>query len=170
VTAACTRRLCAALAALAALAGCAGVTSIQKTHPLIATGATLEKTRVYFMRPDPGFQGVMDFPLAVVLGGTELMKLAKGSYTLLTLESGSAALKLEYYAVAGPSNRMTSVSTTAQLHLAPGRTEYLVFELVSRGAPSGPSFVPRQVSRERALDLAQGLLPVGGAIADPLVR
>jgi hypothetical protein len=164
-----TRTLCAALI-LAALAGCTGMTSVRNTHPLIATGATLEKTRVYFIRPDPGFQGVMDFPLTVVLGGSELMKLAKGSYTVLTLESGSAAMKLEYYAVAGPSNRMTSVSTTAELHLAPGQTEYLVFELASRGTLSGPVFVPRLVPRERALDLAQGLLPVAGAIADPLVK
>jgi hypothetical protein len=163
------RRFCALLA-LAAFAGCAGTTSVQKTHPLIATAATLERTRVYFIRPDPGFQGVMDFPLTIKLGGTELMKLAKDTYTLLTLESGSAVMRLEYYAVAGPSNRMTSVSTTAQVSFAPGRTEYLVFELVSRDAPSGPAFVPRKVSRERALEIAQGLLPVGGAIADPLTR
>lgn len=169
MTGACLHRLCAALAA-AMLAGCVGTTSIQKTHPLIATGATLEKTRVYFIRPDPGFQGVMDFPLTVVLGGTELMKLAKNTYTLLTLESGRVAMKLEYYAVAGPSNRMTSVSTTAEADFAPGRTDYLVFERVDRGFLSGPSFVPRQVSRERALDLAQGLLPVGAAIAEPLVK
>jgi hypothetical protein len=169
VTAGRTRLLCAALA-LAALAGCAGTTSIQGTHPLIATAATHDRTRVYFIRPDPGFQGVMDFPLTVVLGGAELMKLAKDSYTLLTLESGGVALKLEYFAVAGPSNRMTSVSTSAELSLVPGKTEYLVFELAPRDAASGPGFVPRLVSRERALDLAQGLLPVGAAIADPLVK
>lgn len=169
MTAARTRGLCAALA-LAALAACAGTTSVQRMHPLIATGATQDRTRVYFIRPDPGFKGVMDFPLTVVLGGAELMKLAKDTYTLLTLESGSAALKLEYYAVAGPSNRMTSVSTSAELSLVPGKTEYLVFELATRGALSGSAFVPRRVSRERALDLAQGLLPVGAAIADPLVK
>jgi hypothetical protein len=163
------RRIRAALL-LAALAGCAGTTSVQKTHPLIATAATLEKTRVYFIRPDPGFQGVMDFPLTINLGGAELMKLAKDTYTLVTLESGSAVMRLEYYAMAGPSNRMTSVSTTAQVSFAPGQTEYLVLEPVSRDAPSGPAFVPRKVSRERALDLAQGLLPVGGAIADPLTK
>lgn len=163
------RRLCAVLV-LGALAGCAGTTSIQRSNPFIAGSAAADAAKVYFIRPDPGFNGVMDFPLTISLGGTGLMKLAKGTYTLLPLKAGSTDMKMEYYTVVGPSNLMTSASTTARLSFAAGATQYLLFEQVSRGGLSGSAFVPHQVSRGEALDAAQGLLPVGGAIADPLVK
>lgn len=155
---------------VASVAGCGGSTSVHPTHPLIAAGGAVERTKVYFIRPDPGFRGVMDMPVTISLGGAELLTLAKGQYTLIPLASGSAEMKVESYTVAGPSNRMTPVSTTTQLTFSPRGTQYLVFELVPRGWLAGSVFLPHQVSRDRALDTVRGLTPVGMAIDEPISK
>jgi hypothetical protein len=153
---------------VASVTGCAGTTSLQEKHPLIASGTAAENTKVYFIRPDPGFRGVMDRPVTISLGGAELLGLAKGQYALLQLRSGNAEMKVDSYTVAGPANTLTPVSTTAQLALPPGSTLYLVFELVSRGPLAGSAFVPRSVSKDRALETARGLIPIGMAAGEPI--
>lgn len=160
---------CTALV-VASITGCAGSTSVQSTHPLIATGAVVERAKVYFIRPDLGFRGVMDMSLTISFEGAELLTLAKGQYTLIPLASGSADMKVESYTVVGPSNTMTPVSTTTQLTFSPGGTYYLVFELIPRGGLEGSVFVPNEVSRDRALDTVRGLRPVGMAIDDPISK
>ena len=50
------------------LSGCAGTTSVQQSHTLMASAGTSEAAKVYFLRPDPGFRGVMDKPLTISLG------------------------------------------------------------------------------------------------------
>ena len=157
-----------AVLTVASVAGCAGTTSLQESHPLIVPGSAAEKTKVYFIRPDPGFRGVMDRPVTISLGGAELLGLAKGQYTLLHLRSGNVEMKVDSYTVAGTSNTLTPVSTTAQLTLPPGSTLYLVFELVPRGPLAGSVFVPRSVSRDRALETARGLSPIGMAASEPI--
>ena len=152
----------------AVIAACAGTTSIQTSHPLLATDATSEKSMVYFIRPDPGFRGVMDRPLTINLGGKELLSLSKGQYTLLPLTPGNADLKVHSHTVVGTSNTMTPVSTTTQLTFPARETIYLVFEIIPQGGLSGSVFVPRRVSRERALEATHGLVPIGMAIKEPL--
>jgi len=61
-----------------------------------------------------------------------------------------------------------SVSSTFPLALSPGRAQYLVFDLVSRGLGSGSTFIPRQVPRDRAVEVAKALSPVGAAVGEPL--
>lgn len=157
-----------AILTVATVAGCAGTTSLQEKHPQIASGNDIEATKVYFIRPDPGFNGIMDRPVTISLSGSELLKLAKGQYTLLNLKSGNAEIKVDSYTVAGPSNTMTPVSTTAQMDFPSGSTLYLVFELVSRGPLNGSAFVPFSVSRDHALEVIQGLSPIGMAVNDPI--
>ncbi|HEY7639423.1 MAG TPA: hypothetical protein VH814_06835 [Steroidobacteraceae bacterium] len=149
------------------LCGCAGTTAVQQTHPLIAAEGA-EKTQVYFIRPDPGFLGMNDRPAHISLGGSALLDLAKGQYTVLSLRPGSAEMKIESYTVAGPQNTITGVSTTRQLTLAAGTTQYLLFELVPQGGLSGYVVAARDVSREQALALSRGLNPIGAAIQAPL--
>lgn len=155
---------------LASLSACGGSTAIQPSHPLIAAKGNAESAKVYFIRPDPGFRGVMDMPLTISLAGAELLKLAKGQYTLVPLVAGSAELKIESYTVAGPTNTLTPVSTTTQLTFSAGTTHYVVFELVPRGGLSGSVFLPQQVSKDRALESVQRLTAVGAAIGEPISR
>ncbi|MGE3162977.1 MAG: hypothetical protein AB7K53_13180 [Burkholderiales bacterium] len=150
------------------LSGCAGTTSVQQSHPLMASAGTPDGAKVYFLRPDPGFRGVMDKPLTISLGGSEILALAKGQYTLLLLKPGTSQMKLDFHTVAGPSNTMTPVSATFPLTLSPGGTQYLVFDLVPRGLGAGSTFIPRQVPRDRAIELAKGLSAVGAAVGEPL--
>jgi hypothetical protein len=160
---------CGCVAIFAAwLSGCVGTTTVKDDHPLIASASALESTKVYFIRPDPGFRGVMDMPVTISLGGSEMLGLAKGQYALLSLKPGRAEMKVDSYTVVGTSNTMTPVSTTSQLNFSPGVTQYLVFELVPQGPLAGSVFVPRQVSRERALDVVRGLSPAGLAVREPL--
>lgn len=157
-----------AVLTVVSVAGCAGTTSLQENHPLIASGGAAERTKVYFIRPDPGFRGVMNRPVTISLGGAELLGLAKGQYTLLHLRSGNAVMKVDSYTVAGSSNTLTPVSTTVQLTLPPGSTLYLVFELVPRGGLDGSVFVPLSVSRDRELEISRGLSPIGLAASEPI--
>jgi len=150
------------------LSGCAGTTSVRESHPLIASAGAVDSAKVYFIRPDPGFRGVMNIPLAISFGGSEMLGLAKGQYTLLQLKPGRTEMKLDFHTVAGPSNTMTPVSTKTQLTFASGGTQYLVFELVPKGHLEGSDFVARQVPRERAIEIARGLSPVGMALLEPL--
>ena len=150
------------------LLGCAGTTSVQENHPLIASEDAVEKARVYLIRPDPGFRGVADRPVTISLGGTEMLRLAKGQYTLLFLNPGYAEMKVDSLTVVAPSNTISSASTTTQLTFAPGATQYLAFQLVYRGPFEGSVFVPREVSRDRALRLAGELAPIGMAVREPI--
>jgi hypothetical protein len=117
----------------------------------------------------------MDMPVTISLGETELLALAKGQYTLIQLRPGSVELKAESYTVIEGS--MTKISSNTPVSFSAGETHYLVFELVQRlrrtvfGVESfGSGFVPRQVSRDRALSAVQGLTPVGAAVAEPIAR
>ena len=161
------RVLCVAVV-VAWLAACAGTTSVQQSHPLIAPAGAADGAKVYFIRPDPGFRGVMDRPLAISLEGAEILALAKGQYTLLLLKPGTSQMKVDFHTVVGPSNTMTPVSITTPLTLSPGASQFLVFDLVSRGLGAGSTFVPRQVPRDRALEVVRGLSPVGMAVREPL--
>ena len=160
---------------IASVAGCVGSTVIQSSHPLIAREGATETAKVYFIRPDPGFRGVMDLPVSISLAGAELLTLAKGQYTLMQLAPGNTELKVDSHTVDG-AGRMTRVSSNTQLSFSAGVTHYLLFELELRSIPlSGPShqgssFLPRVVSRARALDAVQGLTPVGAAVAEPIAK
>ena len=154
--------------AVALVSGCTGSTSMRPAHPLLASGGAVETAKVYFIRADPGFRGVMDMPVTVSLGGAELLSLAKGQYTLIPLKSGATALKIDSYTVVGHTNTMTLVSTTTQVSFSPQTTHYFVFELVPRGILQGSVFLPHEASRERALYVVRGLTPVGMAVDEPI--
>jgi hypothetical protein len=154
--------------------GCVGSTAIQSSHPLIAREGAAETAKVYFIRPDPGFRGVMDKPVSISLAGLELLTLAKGQYTLIHLAAGATEVTTDSYTV-DSRGYLTKASSKAHLAFSAGETHYLVFELVNRphsiiGPHEGFMFMPLRVSRDRALDAAQGLAPVGAAVAEPITR
>lgn len=162
---------CALVLATALLSACVGTTEIQENHPVIATASATQQTRVYFLRPDPGFRGVMDWPLKISVNGEELLSLAKGEYVLLPLKSGDVEMKLDSYTVTGPNNAMTPVSNAGPVTLPAGSMLYLIFDIVLRDpldVSAGSFFAPRSVSREQALETARGLSPVGMAAREPI--
>ena len=162
---------CALTLVIASLAACVGTTTIRENHPVIASATATEQTRVYFMRPDPGFRGVMDRPLTINVDGRELVSLAKGQYALLPLKSGGVEMTLDSYTVAGFNNTLTAVSNIAPVTLPAGSTLYLIFVLVLRDpldVMAGSVFAPRPVSREIALEISRGLSPVGMAVRQPI--
>ncbi len=61
------------------VAGC-GTTAIKESHPLLANSSVGNIAKVYFIRPDPGFRGVMGNAFTISLGGQELLTIAKGEY------------------------------------------------------------------------------------------
>jgi hypothetical protein len=162
------------LVALVSAGGCVGSTVIQPSHPLIAREGATGTAKVYFIRPDPGFRGVMDRPVSISLAGAELLMLAKGQYTLIQLAAGATEVKADSYTVDGRGS-LTKASSNTHLSFSAGVTHYLVFELVPRPYPllgphEGSMFIPFQVSRDRALNAVQGLTPVGLAVAEPIAR
>jgi hypothetical protein len=150
---------------LTSVAGCVGSTAVQSTHPLVAKEGASEIATVYFIRPDPGFYGVMNMPVSISIGGAELLKLAKGQYTLVRLAPGVVTLRAESFTVV-PGGTMTKVSTDTQLSFSEGVAQYFVLEM--HIFYEGSRFFPRAVSRNQALELIQRLTPVGAAIGEPI--
>jgi hypothetical protein len=144
-----------------------GSTAVQSTHPLVAKEGATEIAAVYFIRPDPGFYGVMNMPVSISVGGAELLKLAKGQYTLVQLAPGVVTLRAESFTVV-PGGVMTKVSTDTQLSFSEGVAQYVVLEMHT--FYQGSRFFPRVVSRNQALELIQGLIPVGAAIGEPISK
>lgn len=158
----------------ASVSGCVGSTSLRPTHPLIAADGTADSAKVYFIRPDQMFGGVMDMPLTISLGGTELLTLAKGQYTLIPLVPGRTEMKVESYTVGNPGT-MTLVSTLTPWTFSPGETRYVLFEMVPRdrgfqpqGLSGGSEFFPRTISKDLAVSAVRRLTPAGMAIDQPI--
>ena len=127
--------------AVASVTGCVGTTKVEPSHPLM--GATVESTRVYFIRPKSGFRGVTDLPLTISLEGKKLLALSKGQYTLLSLASGTYEMKVDSYTVMG-NGAMTSVSTKAPVTFSKGQTQYVAFDMIA----GGYTFAPFTLSKE----------------------
>ena len=146
---------------VALVAGCAGTTKVEPSHPLMS--ATVESTKVYFIRQKSGFKGVADLPLTISLDGKKLLALSKGQYILLSLASGTYEMKVDSYTVMG-NGAMTSVSTKAPVTFSKGQTQYVAFDMIA----GGYTFAPFTLSKERAVEAAQKLTPIGMAVKEPI--
>ena len=150
------RRSCAVLV-LALVLGCVGSTSLEETHPLLAEEDAADTAKVYFIRPDPGFRGAMDMPATISLEGDELLRLAKGEYTLLVLKAGDLEMVVDSYTVKGSNNTMTPVSSTTPSGAAAsssprGRTSDRARSRVRwrwKRSAGSPRWVWRSASRSR---------------------
>jgi len=154
-------RLTAASLVAAVVAGCVGTTKVAPSHPLLS--ATAESAKVYFLRPNSGFGGVMDMPLSISLDGKKLLSLSKGQYTLLSLASGTYEMKVHGYTVAGSA--MTPVSIKVPVTFSKAETQYLVFDSVARGY-----FTPFKLAKEQAVEAVQQLTPIGMAVEEPIAK
>jgi len=146
---------------VALVAGCAGTTKVEPSHPLMS--ATVESTKVYFIRHKSGFKGVADLPLTISLDGKKLLALSKGQYTLLSLASGTYEMKVDSFTVMA-NGAMTSASTKAPVTFSKGQTQYVAFDIMA----GGYTFAPFTLSKEQAVEAVQKLTPVGMAVKEPI--
>ncbi len=143
--------------------GC-GSTATMESHPLLANASNSDAAKVYFLRTDPGFQGVMGNAFKLSLAGQQLLTLAKGEYTLVYLKPWSGDVTVESSTVVnrGGMNTQVAVKESQSFTFADARTYYIGF----RESPRG--YVPYNITEDDARNLASRLKPVGMAVATPL--
>jgi len=147
-----------------------GTTEIKKSHPLLASSTDRNIARVYFIRPDPGFVGVMGNAFTIYLSDKELLTIAKGEYTMVNLKPFSGAVTVESSTVVNVSGMNTQIKVNESLpfKFEEGQTYYITFEEYQRGMMQGVSYIPRSITEDSARNLARKLKPIGNAIANQL--
>jgi len=150
----------------------ASTTIVNTEHPLLTAEVSDAVASVYFIRPDAGFSGVMGKPVSIRVAGEELLKLAKGQYTLVRLKPGEGEGVVKSWTVAmrGGTNSMMKVEESRPFAFVAGKQYYVVVAEANRPPSEGNSFPPVPIARERALEVAAGLIPVGAAVDAPLAR
>lgn len=143
--------------------GC-GTTAIQESHPLIGNSADGNVAKVYFIRPDSGFDGVKGNAFTISLDGQKLLTLAKGEYTLVNLKHYSGDVTVESSAVVnrGGMNTQVTVKESQPFVFEEATTYYVTFQESPRG------YIPYCITQESARNTAKKLNPVGNAVASPL--
>ncbi len=142
-------------ALLAALGGCA-ITSISKIHPMIVTQPDVAAANVYFIRPlTYRERGVADKPVVIEFNGMELMKIAKGEYTLLRIRPEKVLLKTRN--LTPYTNKEEPVEMTRELRLefAPGKTYFVHIQQVNeefRGIHYLPVLVDLKTAKQLIID------------------
>ncbi len=143
--------------------GC-GATATKESHPLLANSSDGNIAKVYFIRPDPGFQGVMGNSFKISLADQELLTIAKGEYTLIYLKHYSGDVTVESSTVVNQRgiNTQVTVKESQPFTFDESKTYYITF----RESPRG--YVPYNITEVAARNLAIKLKPIGKAIASPL--
>jgi len=154
---------------VAAINGC-GTTAIKESHPLLANSSVGNIAKVYFIRPDPGFRGVMGNAITISLGGQELLTIAKGEYTLVYLKYYSGDVTVESSTVVnrGGMNTQVTVKESLPFKFDESKTYYITFKEYQRGMMQGTSYIPFSITEDVARNLASKLNPIGKAIAASL--
>ncbi len=151
------------------VAGC-GSTAIKESHPLLANSSVPNIAKVYFIRPDPGFRGVMGNAFTISLGGQELLTIAKGEYTLVYLKCYSGDVTVESSTVVnrGGMNTQVTVKESLPFKFDESKTYYITFKEYQKGMMQGTSYIPYNIVEDVAQNLASDLTPIGKAVAAPL--
>jgi len=146
----------------------ASSTVVNKDHPQLAAGASDAVASVYFIRQKADFYGVTGMAVSIRLGKDELLKLAKGQYTLIRLKPWEGEMVVKSWAVTGSNNSMTKVEDKQRFVFAAGQQYYIAL-VPNRRGPAGDSCLPVSINREQASQLvAVGLKAVGDAVEEPL--
>jgi hypothetical protein len=146
----------------------ASSTVVSKDHPQLAAGASDAVASVYFIRQKDGFYGITGTAVSIRLGQEELLKLAKGQYTLVRLKPWEGLMVVKSWSVAGPNNSMMKVEEQRRFAFAAGQ-QYYVALVPNRRGLEGDSCLPVSIDREQASQLVMRLKAVGDAVEEPLV-
>ena len=150
--------------ALPLLSAC-GTTEVVASHPSLVSTGDSNAAKVYFLRPDIGYTGVMQRSFTLSLDGKELLTLATGEYALAYLKPALGIVTVESWTVpVGGSSAMTKVSESRHFSFEAGKTYYLVFE----PQWGGTSFAPILVTDAEGKGTAGRTRPVGSALKEPI--
>jgi hypothetical protein len=150
----------------------AASTAVNPKHPLLIDQTENAGVIVYFIRPDAGFRGVMGRAVSIRMDGEELLKLAKGEYTLVHMKPWTVdiVVKSSTVVMSGGMNAMIAVEESRPFTFAAGEMYYVFVSEAPRSFGGGSSFVPASMNREQAVEAAAGLAATGNAEAAPLTR
>src|SRR5262245_28742562 len=94
--------------ALSLLSSCGA--TVATSHPSLAPTGDGNAAKVYFLRPDIGYTGVMQMAFTLSLDDKELLTLATGEYALAYLKPVSGTVTVESWTVPqGSGGAMTKV-------------------------------------------------------------
>jgi len=151
------------------VAGC-GTTAINESHTLVANSSVGNIAKVYFIRPDSGFRGVMGNAFSIYLGGQKLLTIANGEYTLVYLKyySGDVTVVSSTVENRGGKNTQVTVKESLPFKFDESKAYYITFREYQRGMMQGSSNIPHSITKDAARKLASKLKPVGKAVSAPL--
>lgn len=104
--------------ALPLLSSCG--TAVVASHPSLAPTEDGNSAKVYFLRPDIGYAGVMQMAFTLSLDDKELLTLANGEYALAYLKPVSGAVTVESWTVP-QGGAMTKVKESRSFLFEGGR-------------------------------------------------
>jgi hypothetical protein len=173
-----SRPLLGVVAVLAAAAGCAS-TEVRRSHPQLASKDDPEQATVYFLRPAVERSGLSEVfghgedPIAVDVGGHELLVLLEGDYVVAHLKPYLGALALRQWHAAQNPSSPGSVAPTASTVVMRGGEEFTLFGretycFVVHSAEWSAGLTIEKVERAQAAGLASKLRPVGDAVDEPI--
>lgn len=148
--------------ALPLLSSC-GTTTMATSHTSLASASDGNAVKVYFLRPDIGYTGVMRLAFTLSLEDEELLTLALGDYALAYLKPYSGLVKVESWAVPA-AGTMTKVRQFGHFSFEAGQTYYLAFDPQA----SGTAFSPILITAREAAGTAGRTTPVGNALHEPV--
>ena len=173
---------------LSFLSAC-GTTAVMESHPSLARLGDSNAAKVYFLRPDIGYHGVMGNAFSISLNDKELLTLANGEYALVYLQPVSGVVTVESSTVKneGGKNVMTKVKESRPFSFDAGKTYYLAFQdpnqqqvtslrdlivsaMTAAASPTwgGTSFAPILITGTEAIEAANRTKPVGKALQEPI--
>jgi hypothetical protein len=146
------------------------------SHPSLAPTGDGNAAKVYFLRPDIGYTGVMQMAFTLSLDDKELLTLATGEYALAYLKPMSGIVTVESWTVPqGSGGAMTKVKESRHLLFEAGKTYYLAFRPRTRSPASpvqqqwgGTSFAPVLITDAEGRGTARRTRPAGSAVQDPI--
>jgi hypothetical protein len=163
-----TFQISIAMLVVAGLWSCA-VTRVDWSHPLVSSDA--QSARVYFIRPfTERYMDIADNTISVEADRAELLRLAKGEYTLVHMRPGTVFLGARSRTTWGPTETHYNVNTRAHkikdmthsqpFAFEPGETYFVVFTPVD-GEFRGIYYEMVAVDLARARELSAHLGTTG---------
>ena len=134
------------------------------SHTSLASANDGNAAKVYFLRPEIGYTGVLRLAFTLSLDDRELLTLALGDYALAYLKPYSGPMKVESYAATG--GNMTKVQQFGYFSFESGQTYYVAFAPQQSGASF--SFSPMLITAREAAGTAGRTTPVGQALQEPI--
>jgi len=167
-----------------------GTTAVIESHPSLARPGDNDAAKVYFLRPDIGYHGVMRNAFSISLNDNGLLTLANDEYALVYLKPVSGVVTVESSTVKYENGRnvQTKVKESRRFSFDAGKTYYLAFQASLPGqmtssdilesvsamakGPSfgGTSYAPILITRSAAIAAANRTKPIGLALQEPITQ